>query len=81
VNIQQTFSEHVYTFQDRELAMFPFLDPKHRRDAKGCRPDDPNFDPTTVQLPRDFPNIKMANGEKKTITGGQVGCQTVLFAQ
>eukprot|EP00976_Prorocentrum_cordatum_P068588 1179203-Prorocentrum_minimum.AAC.2 len=70
----------------REAATFPFLTPQHRRDGKGRRPDHPDFDHTTVMLPKDFPVIKMANGEKKTISGAATPltphlryCATVLL--
>ena len=45
--------------------MYPFLLPANRRDAAGRRPDHPDHDPSTLQLPRGFPKVTLGNGETK----------------
>ena len=51
--------------------MFPWLQPDKRRDASGRRPSDPEYDPTTLQLPGAFPKCKDATGKPFTVSPGQ----------
>ena len=50
-------------FGGRVGSKFTFLSAAERRDGRRRRPDDPNFDPTTVFVPESF---------LRTLTGGQV---------
>lgn len=50
---------------------FPFTRPDRIRDAKGRRPDHPDYDPSTLQLPDGFPKFRTAKGETVTLTAAQ----------
>lgn len=58
-------------YDARERLKFPFMQPEHIRDAKGRRPDDPEYDPSTLQLPSSFPKLRDANGAQWTVSPGQ----------
>ena len=58
-------------YEARERLMFPWLQPDKRRDASGRRPSDPEYDPTTLQLPGAFPKCKDATGKPFTVSPGQ----------
>ena len=58
-------------YEARERLMFPWLQPDKRRDASGRRPSDPEYDPTTLQLPSTFPKCKDATGKPFTVSPGQ----------
>jgi len=58
-------------YEARERLMFPWLQPDKRRDASGRRPSDPEYDPTTLQLPGTFPKCKDATGKPFTVSPGQ----------
>jgi hypothetical protein len=58
-------------FGSRNETMYPFLTASQRRDGQGRRPEHPDYDAATLQLPRGFPTIVLGSGEKKTLSGGQ----------
>jgi hypothetical protein len=58
-------------FGSRNETMYPFLTASQRRDGQGRRPEHPDYDAATLQLPSSFPTIVLGSGEKKTLSGGQ----------
>ena len=55
----------------RDRLKFPFVQPENIRDAQGRRPDDADYDPSTLLLPSTFPKLRDANGEQWTVSPGQ----------
>jgi len=58
-------------YDARQRFKFPFLLPENIKDASGRRPDDPDYDPSTLLLPKTFPKFKDANGELWNVSPGQ----------
>jgi len=58
-------------YDARERLKFPFMQPEHIRDAKGRRPHDADYDPSTLLLPSSFPKLRDANGVQWTVSPGQ----------
>lgn len=58
-------------YEARDKLKFPFLQPENIKDAKGRRPDSPDYDPTTLLLPSSFPKVRDANGVVWTVSPGQ----------
>lgn len=44
------FFQEKKNLKEKDDERFPFLDPERRRDANGRRPDDENYDPTTLYI-------------------------------
>lgn len=55
----------------RERLKFTFLQPENIKDAKGRRPSDPDYDPSSLLLPSTFPKLRDANGQPWTVSPGQ----------
>ena len=58
-------------YDAREKFKFPFLLPENIKDARGRRPSDADYDPSTLLLPSTFPKFKDASGELWLVSPGQ----------
>ena len=58
-------------YDARDRLKFPFMQPEKIKDADGRRPDDPDYDPSTLLLPSTFPKMRDASGVQWTVSPGQ----------